>query len=82
VGRLDPAEAAAFERAVLLKFVADYLQERGSFFPADYYRRKYSIPAARLRQAARRGHLTAVRVGSTKHYLLADVQRLWPDDVE
>lgn len=80
-GRIRPQERKLLERGLLMETIARYLTSRGVCYPASHYTLKYGIPAARLRQAAKRGHLTTVPIGKSKHYLFADVERLWPEDL-
>lgn len=70
-------------RPLLMVAIAKYydsIHESNSWHSARWYSDQFGIPSSRLRQASRRKKLASLQDGKTKLYLLADVQKLWPED--
>jgi len=59
------------------------LLEAPQYLPAKVYCREYEIEPDRLRKAAHRGKISAIRTPGAQcnYYRFADVRRRWPDDV-
>lgn len=73
---------AAFWFQIILVQQRKALVDSNGWYRARWYEDQYGILPGRLRQAKRRGQLDSMGEGRSTVYCHAQVQKLWPEDVQ